>query len=84
MGQRAGVFLGGGRGGVVDEGGGGLEPEAAGCGCDGGVGEFGGWGLEGGGLTGWVGGGGGGIGEGRRRVKARVGMVLRVVGSGIE
>ncbi len=82
MGQRAGVFLGGGRGGVVDEGGGGLEPEAAGCGCDGGVGEFGGWGLEGGGLTGWV--WGGGIGEGRRRVEARVGMVLRVVGSGIE
>lgn len=58
MGQRDGVLLGRGRGGVVGEGGRGVVQEEAGRGRDGGVGQYcvlraEGWGVSGGACAGW-------------------------------
>lgn len=57
MGQRDGVLLGRGRGGVVGEGGRGVVQEEAGRGRDGGVGQYcvlraEGWGVSGGACAG--------------------------------
>ncbi len=55
MGECDGVFLGGGESRVVGQGGGGVDAEEEGGGCDGRGGEFAGGIIERGGVGGWGG-----------------------------